>query len=125
LAQLAELMETHKVKRIPIVRDGVMVGVVSRANLLQALLSREPRDEEVPTANEPLRRAVTDAVTKHGWSSAWPTNVVVNAGVVHLWGFVPSDAIRTAYRVAAENVPGVKGVKNHLRTVPASVNMGV
>ena len=44
--------------------------------------------------------------------------------VVHLWGFVPSDEVRRAYRVAAENVPGVKRVKNHLRPMPASVGMG-
>ncbi len=125
LGELAALMDKHAIKRIPILRDGRIVGIVSRANLLQALLSREPAADAPLVSDEETRRAVVAALEKHGWSSVWPVNVVVNAGVVHLWGFVISDAARDACRVAAENVPGVMRVKNHLREVPASVNMGV
>ncbi|SKA12471.1 BON domain-containing protein [Enhydrobacter aerosaccus] len=125
LGEIAELMAKHGIKRVPVVQDGVMVGIVSRANLLQALMSREPDGGGSRPSDAQLRRDVADAVSKHGWSSAWPTNIVVSNGVVHLWGFVQSDAVRNAYRVAAENVPGVKSVKNHMRTVPPSVNMGV
>ncbi|MGZ5912255.1 MAG: CBS domain-containing protein [Reyranella sp.] len=124
LGKLAELMEAHGIKRIPIVRDGEVVGIVSRADLLRALLSQEPEDQADQPSDAELRRAVTAALSKHGWTSAWPTNVFVNAGVVHLWGFVPGESVQKAYRVAAENVEGVKRVKNHLRAVPASVGMG-
>lgn len=126
LGKLAALMEHHGVKRIPIVRDGmIVVGMVSRADLLRALLSQEEADglDGQPSDDE-LRRAVIAALEKHGWTSTWPTNVFVNSGVVHLWGFVPGEEVRKAYRVAAENVPGVRKVKNHLRSVPASVGMG-
>jgi CBS domain-containing protein len=125
LGELAELMHKNSIKRIPILRDGWLVGIVSRANLLQALLSREPFVDVQRVPDDEIRRAVIEALEKQGWSSAWPTNVVVNSGVVHLWGFVTSDAVRKAFRVTAENVPGVKGVKNHLRAVPPGVNMGV
>lgn len=125
LGELVQLIEKHGVKRIPIVRDGKLVGVVSRANLLEALLSREPEGPLVRPADKDLRQAVVDALDKHAWTSKWPTNVFANDGVVHLWGFVEGEEVRKAYRVAAENVPGVKRVKSHLRAMPAAVSMGV
>ena len=125
LGELAALMNKNSIKRIPILRDGWIVGIVSRANLLQALLSREPPADVPRVSDEEIRRAVVEALDKQGWSSTWPANVVVNSGVVHLWGFAASDAIRKAFRVTAENVPGVRGVKNHLRPVPPTVGMGV
>lgn len=125
LAELANLMHRHSIKRIPILRDGAIVGIVSRANLLQALLSREPAADTVPHTDEETRRAVVAELDKNGLTSTWPINIVVNAGVVHLWGFVASKAVAKAHRVAAENVPGVKRVKNHLRAIPPGVNMGV
>jgi CBS-domain-containing membrane protein len=125
LSDVAELMAKHNIKRVPVLREGSMVGILSRANLIQALMSREPATDKARPSDEQLRREVTKAVDTQPWCSAWPTNVVVSSGVVHLWGFTHSEAVRKAYRVAAENVPGVKKVKNHMRMVPASVNMGV
>ena len=125
LSELVGLIEKHGVKRIPIVRAGKLVGVVSRANLLEALLSREPEGPMVQPTDKVLRQAVVDALEKRAWTSKWPTNVFANDGVVHLWGFVEGDEVRKAYRVAAENVPGVKRVKSHLRSMPASVGMGI
>ena len=98
---------------------------VSRADLLRALLSREKSEGGATKSDDELRRDITKVVEGQPWSSAWPTNVVVSQGVAHLWGFVQSEAARKAYRVAAENVPGVKAVKNHMRMPPSSVNMGV
>ncbi len=125
LGELAELMAKHNIKRIPVVRDNFVVGIVSRANLLQALLSRDPKDAGSHPDDADLRRAVVDAVGHQSWTSAWPTNVVVSNGVVHLWGFVQTETVRKAYRVVAENVPGVRIVKNHLRTIPMAVHLGV
>lgn len=125
LGHVAEMMARHKVKRVPVLRDGAIVGVVSRANLLQALVSWDPKASRTPLSDDQIRREVESAVSRQPWTSPWPTNVVVNAGVVHLWGFVATEAARDAYRVAAENVPGVRKVKNHMRRIPASVNMGV
>jgi len=125
LAEIAETMTKHRVKRVPVVRDNVVVGIASRSDLLRILMSREPQSDATVQSDAELRSKVLSAVSKQTWSSTWPTNVLVNAGVVHLWGFVSSHTISSAYRVAAENVPGVKKVKNHMRTVPAGVNMGV
>jgi CBS domain-containing protein len=125
LRELVELMERHRIKRIPIVRGTVVVGIVSRADLLRALLSREPDRPLLQPTDKALRQAVVDALEGHTWTSKWPINVFTNDGVVHLWGFVDNEEVRKAYRVAAENVPGVRRVKNHLRMMPASVGMGV
>ena len=84
LGELAALMHKHSVKRIPILRDGEIVGIVSRANLLQALLSREPTAGAPQASDEETRRAVTAELAKRDWSSAWPINVVVSGGIVHL-----------------------------------------
>jgi CBS domain-containing protein len=125
LRELVEIMENRRVKRVPIVREGAVVGVVSRADLLEALLSREPDGPVLQLTDKALRQAVVEALEKHPWTSKWPTNVFANDGVVHLWGFVEGEEVRKAYRVATENVPGVRRVKNHLRSMPASVGMGV
>ena len=125
LSELVELMEKHDIKRIPIVRGAVVVGIVSRADLLRALLSREPDGPVLQPTDRALRENVVGALENRPWTSRWPVNVHANDGVVHLWGFVEGDEVRDAYRVAAENVPGVRRVRNHLRTMPAAVGMGV
>ncbi len=125
LGELVDIMERRRVKRIPIVRQGALVGIVSRANLLEALLSREPDGPVLQLTDKALRQAVVEALEKQPWASKRPTNVFANDGVVHLWGFVEGEEVRKAYRVATENVPGVRRVKNHLRSMPASVGMGV
>ncbi|MBS0525357.1 MAG: CBS domain-containing protein [Proteobacteria bacterium] len=125
LSEIARLMDQHKIKRVPVIRGETVVGIISRGNLLRALLSCDPQQPASPQSDEALRRAVEAAVKGQAWQSPWPVNVIVNAGVAHLWGFVGSEASSTAYRVAAENVPGVRKVKNHLRRVPHDVGMGV
>jgi CBS domain-containing protein len=125
LGELVDLMERRKIKRVPIVREGVLAGVVSRSDLLRAVLSREPDQPVLQPTDRALRELVVAALENQPWTSKWPVNVFANDGVVHLWGFVEGEEVRKAYRVAAENVPGVRRVKNHLRGMPASVGMGV
>jgi CBS domain-containing protein len=125
LGELVGLMERHGIKRIPIVRGRIPVGVVSRSDLLRALLSSEPDRPVLQPTDKALRQAVVEALEHRPWTSKWPTNVFATDGVVHLWGFVDGEEVRKAYRVAAENVPGVRRVKSHLRAPPPSVGMGV
>ncbi|OFX06612.1 MAG: hypothetical protein A3D94_00745 [Alphaproteobacteria bacterium RIFCSPHIGHO2_12_FULL_66_14] len=125
LGEIATLMQRHRVKRIPIVRDRKVVGIVSRANLLQGLLAREKASPEDQAANETVRALVTSELARHGWATSQTSCVVADNGVVHLWGFVNSDAVRDAYRIAAENVRGVKRVENHMEILPPEARMGV
>lgn len=114
LAEVADLLERHHIKRIPIVRNGNMVGLVSRANLLQALASLRA-GVEAPTSDD---RAIRDEILRRikaaPWGVAWGINVTVKGGVVDLWGGVTSEEQKSAMRVAAETVPGVRQVNSNL-----------
>lgn len=117
LREVAALMQKHGIKRVPVVRDGKVVGVVSRANLLQGLLAREPQKPEVAVEDETLRASVLAALAKEDWGNG-VSNVVVENGVVNIWGNVASPAVREAVRVAAETVPGVQRVVNKVVVLP-------
>jgi CBS domain-containing protein len=121
IREIAELMLKHRVKRVPIRSGQFVVGVVSRVDLLKAQLSAGSAADtpnavtgQAQHADEKLRRDVMAAVQSQHWSVARRADVVVNGGVAHLWGVVPSDSIRDAYQLAAKNVPGVKAVKVHM-----------
>ena len=126
LVEVAKLMSTQRVKRVPVTRDKSVVGVVSRVDLLKALLSRRRAAAVFPPKAEPpvlsttefLHRAVASAVNGHSWSVARRGDVVVNGTVAHLWGVVPSAEILEAYRQAAAKVPGIKSVEVHMHVLP-------
>ena len=113
LAEIVDLMEKNNVKRLPVVCDGRLVGIVSRANLLQAVasLARQVPD---PTADDDhIRNRVMDALEKNEWCP-FGLSVLVRGGVVHLSGVITEERARQAAVVAAENVEGVKKVHDHL-----------
>jgi CBS domain-containing protein len=113
LADIVAMMERNNVKRLPVVRGDKVVGIVSRANLLQAVasLAREVTD---PTADDDhIRNRIVDALEKHDWCP-FGLNVVVRDGVAHLSGVITEEHARQAAVVAAENVEGVKKVHDHL-----------
>jgi CBS domain-containing protein len=121
LLELARLMTAYRVKRLPILRAGTVVGLVSRIDLLRALIaignSQDPQATKF-NRDEELRKQVAAACQGRVWARAKQLDVVVSAGVAHLWGIAPSDPVRKAYRAAAENVPGIKGVEIHMHVVP-------
>jgi CBS domain-containing protein len=113
LHELAALMETNSIKRVPIVKDGQPVGIVSRSNLVQAVASVPP-GLEIPLSDADIREKLLTHLQAQAWARPWLLNVLVNDGVVTLWGVTRSDEERTAIRVAAESVPGVRAVDNNL-----------
>ena len=118
LADIVEMMERNNVKRLPVVRGESVVGIVSRANLLQAVasLAREVPD---PTADDDhIRRRIIDALEKNDWCP-FGLNVVVRNGIVHLSGVITEERARAAAIVAAETIEGVKKVHDHLCWVDA------
>jgi len=117
LDEVATLLERHRIKRVPVVRDGKLVGIVSRANLLHGLVAW--RSGEAPSgSDQEIRSAIAETLAKVGIPRHF-LNVVVAGAVVYLWGATRSTAERDAVRVAAETVPGVKRVENHLFVLPA------
>ena len=119
----ARLIEEHRVRRLPVVHDGMLVGIVSRADLLRALVA--PRQAaEAALSDEEIRRAVLAAMREEStWADSFNTLVEVKEGVVTFHGFARGDAVRRALRVLAENIPGVKGVVDDTRPLPASPYM--
>ncbi|AET93623.1 signal-transduction protein (plasmid) [Burkholderia sp. YI23] len=120
VGDIAELLERRRIKRVPVMRDGKVVGIVSRSNLIRALVTMAP---EVPATAESgdnaIREDVLAAMEGHPWAMA-RENVIVENGVVHLWGPVVGAEEGNAIRVAAENTPGVKEVVAHFGRPPAA-----
>lgn len=114
LREIANLLEMHGIKRVPIVEDGCVVGIVSRANLVQALASQGPELHAVPGDDAALRENVVKNLSAQPWGKAM-VNVIVRDGVVDLWGLVQTDDERRAIRVTAESTPGVRAVNDNLR----------
>ena len=118
LQDIAHLLEKNGIKRVPIVDDGRLVGIVSRANLLQALASGTKKGETAPSDGT-IREDVMARLRAESWTRPSLVNVIVQDGTVELWGIVNSQTEKRAVRVAAEVTPGVRAVNDNLIIRPA------
>ncbi|MCE8016046.1 CBS domain-containing protein [Halomonas sp. MCCC 1A17488] len=122
LQRVAKLLEKHHIKRVPVVRDGRLVGIVSRANLLRGFSATAPDAQtSVTTDDRQIRDAILKEVDENTGVWVDRINVIVTEGVVQVWGLVESQEEKMAVQVAAENTPGVKSVENNLGMVPRGV----
>ena len=119
LDRIAMLFEERGIKRAPVVRDGKIVGIVSRANLLQGVAAGKAGN--AGPGDEAIRAAIMATARAEAGVRAALVDVTVAQGVVHLWGNVVSEAERNALRICAETTKGVRGVQDHLRVMPHSV----
>lgn len=118
--EIAVLLEEHAIKRVPILDRGKLVGIVARANLLQALAglklaapaSKAGKDAEI-------REEILARLSGAPWRP-WLLNVTVHDGIAELWGIANGMEAKTAAGVTAENAPGVVSVKNHIIVRPHS-----
>jgi len=117
LAKIASLLERHRIKRVPVMRDGKLVGIVSRGNLLQGLAAWRP-EAPVKREDRDIRESLLDAFAEAGLPMH-QVNVIVSEGVVQLWGGVESKAQHHAALAAAEGAAGVKRVDDHLGVISA------
>ena len=113
IAEIARLLERRRIKRVPVLRDGKLIGIITRGNLLQAMATRDIT-QPISVEDRAIRERLLAELEAQPWSHLHLKNIVVEGGVVHLWGFAESDDERHALRVAAENIRGVKGVEDHL-----------
>jgi predicted transcriptional regulator len=105
-------MERHRIKRLPVVRDGRMVGIISRANLLHALATLARETPPTATDDAAIRGHILAALDRKHWAIG--TNVVVKNGIAEIWGTILDERERQACIVAVENTPGVKQVHDHM-----------
>lgn len=114
IAEAAHLL----IERLPVVEDGKLVGIVSRANIIQALVARRQGDLPRPTTtDQEIHAKLLTEIGHRAWFQGATVNMTVRDGVVRYWGSVASEDAREALRAAAESVPGVDGVETHLAVV--------
>jgi CBS domain-containing protein len=116
-SHVAQLMEERGVRRVLVTQEGRLKGIVSRADLLRALVA--PPVEQGDLSDDRIRRAVLAAMKREPWADTFYTMVEVHDGVVEFHGFSRSAAVQRGLRVLAENVPGVKGVVDNTKPMPA------
>jgi CBS domain-containing protein len=121
LADVAALLEAKRIKRVPVIRDGKVVGIISRANIVRAVGAtkgaRAPAGED---DDRSIRARLLGELGGEEWAKMlWPEDVIVRDGIVHFWisDNEPPEK-REALRVAAESISGVRGIQQHLLPEP-------
>jgi CBS domain-containing protein len=114
LKDVVALMERHHIKRVPVLRGKKLVGIVTRANLLRALVSYMHPASAPVTGDAAIREAILRELNSETWAPVATIDAIVRQGVVTLSGFVLDERQREAVKVLAENVPGVKAVHDDL-----------
>lgn len=114
VAEIAALLEKNGIKRVPIVAQGRLVGIVSRANLLQGLASLKGKAPEQQPDDAAIRQRVMAMLDNERWTRPAFISVTVQDGTVDLWGIVESKQEREALHVLAEVTPGVRAVNDNL-----------
>jgi len=114
LADVVALMEQKHVKRIPVLCADTLVGIITRADLLRALVRQWGLEKREKSGDEQIRDAIAAAIRSESWAPGSSVSLTVQDGVVELGGVILDDRYREAMIVCAENVPGVKAVYDHL-----------
>lgn len=119
LEEIASTLSKHDIKRVPVLHDGKLAGIVSRADLLRGLTARLA----APTTSaddETIKNAIVVELAR-AVQQPEMLSVVVSGGVVHIWGAVDTDSEAQAAKLASRNVPGVKEVRDEIKVWPANV----
>ncbi len=116
LSTAVDEMLAHKVKRLVVVRDGKAVGVLSRSDLLKALMATLPRAEG-PRSDAEIAAAIAAEIDREPWTPRDSIRVTVADRVATLQGAIPDDRLRGALKVLVENTPGVEAVRDRLAWV--------
>lgn len=119
--EVAQILEEHRIKRVPVVREGRLVGIVSRRDLVRALAMRPVAAPAEALSDPEIERRVSQELRRTKWLEFPTVQVAVAGGVVSLTGFVDRAEVRRALRVLVENIPGVRRVEDEVeirRRVP-------
>jgi CBS-domain-containing membrane protein len=115
LSEIATLFEKHGIKRVPVVKDHKIVGIVSRANLVQAMIRLGKKQVQAESVTDSaLQKRILAELNSKLWADPSSINVIVEDGTVELWGFVETETEKDALRVAIEVIPGVRDVQNKI-----------
>ena len=117
LGEVVRLMEENGIKRIPVVEDECIRGIVSRADLMLALAQFLGEPAKHRASDDTIRRKVVAEMKRQSWCPIHSIVVGVHHGVVEFKGTIFDERERGALDVLARNVEGVKGVKDRLTCV--------
>jgi CBS domain-containing protein len=117
LEEVVGLMEKHRIKRLPVIEHDRIVGIVSRADLLHTLAHLAPMAKPTAVSDAEIRKRLLEEFDKEPWALRGALDAVVTKGTVELRGVIGDERQRAALHVAAENVPGVKKIVDHLAWV--------
>ena len=117
LEEIAEVLEKHRIKRVPVIREGKLVGIVSRADLLHGLIARQTGVS--PSIDDRKIKATIQKNLSDAGVRIQLLNVVVSDGVARIWGVVTTREEQAAVQVAAEGAPGVKEICANIHVLPS------
>jgi CBS domain-containing protein len=118
LSEIARIFERNRIKRVPVLDKDKLVGIVTRANLVQAIASA-PQEKRPPPKDEELRDRILKHLERQVWVNPAMLNVTVESATVSLWGMVKSESERNAVRVAVEAIADCKTINNNITLEPA------
>ena len=121
LAEVAEILDTHRIRQVPVMDGGKLVGMISRADLVRKLAEVKSGVPVVRPDNGALQKAIWDQVRAQKWLQSAYVNLSVKDGVVELWGAVDSGEQRRALKILVEGVSGVRKVEDHLGVLPKTM----
>lgn len=118
LEEAVRLMKQHDIKRLPVINDGRVVGLLSRADLVRTLAEflRTPY-EEPPASDDSIRAAIEAELKAQPWAPVATVRVKVRDGQVELCGAITDESLRNAIRIIAENAPGVRSVLDNINWI--------
>jgi CBS domain-containing protein len=111
---VADILDRQRIKRVPVVRDGRLVGIISRRDLVRALSQVQVSKTAATVDNAVLHERLRDRLRSQSWLNDGHINVAVNDGVVELWGLVVSADQHRALRALVEGTEGVRRLEDHL-----------
>ena len=125
ISEIADLLERKRIKRVPVLRNGKLIGIVSRANLIQALaLQKTAEPARGALSDLEIRTAILSELAHHKWGGfPLDVNVIVRSGTVHVFGVLRSEAEHRAMLVLIENIPGVADTEDHMSYPPFGPSM--
>jgi CBS domain-containing protein len=114
LRDVADILDSHRIKRVPVVREGRLVGIITRGDLVRALSQVQISKTVKKIDNAALHKALHSRIRTQSWINGSFINLTVNNGVVELWGFVDTADQHSALRALVEETDGVSRVDDKM-----------
>lgn len=121
LSEVADVLDTHRIRQVPVMDDGKLVGMISRADLVRKLAEIKVAEPAARPDSGALQKAIWNEIKAQSWLRSAYVNLAVKDGVVDLYGAVDTDEQRQALRVLVEGVKGVRKVEDNLTLLPKTM----